>query len=260
MTNIAQKQADQNQNASVKSKGKSVDEAIKYGLAALNTTADQVDIEVINEGSRGILGIGAEDAEVKLTLKPELMPETDPVEETSPVLEVVAEDTSDAPETGDSFDADLAKHAEDILQELLTKMGVEATVSSRIGTDLVESDEEPPLTLDVSGEDLGLLIGRRGETLRALQFITRQILNKDAGRWVPAIVDVESYLVRRRRTLQQLATRMADRVVFSGRRVMMEPMPANERRIIHMQLRNHDKVYTQSTGEGERRKVVILPK
>jgi len=125
---------------------------------------------------------------------------------------------------------------------------------------LVDPGERPPLTLDITGADLGLLIGRKGETLRALQFVMRQILSKEAGRWVPVVVDVESYLVRRRKNLQQLADKMADRVVFSGRKVALEPMPAQERRIVHIQLRNHQHVYTNSVGEGERRKVVILPR
>ncbi len=258
MNSIDQKQAVQNQNASVKSSGKTVDDAIAKGLSVLNTTEDRVDIEIIKEGSRGILGIGAENAAVVLTLKPEPA-DLNPTSET-PVAETEAAATTASDDDAGGFDPELVQRAEQVLRELMAKMGVEATVSARIGADLVEDDEQPPLTLDISGADLGLLIGRRGETLRAIQFITRQILNKEAGRWVPIVIDVESYLVRRRKTLQQLANRMADRVVFSGRRVVMEPMPAQERRIIHMQLRNHAQVYTQSMGEGERRKVVILPK
>jgi len=259
MNSINQKQVVPNQNASVRSSGKTVDEAIANGLSALNTTKDRVDIEVVKEGSRGILGIGAEDAEVVLTLKPEPEPETPAVPDPAPETPVAEAEDNPNGDLGE-FDPELVQRAEQILRDLMEKMGIDATISSRIGTDLVEEDEHPPLTLDISGTDLGLLIGRRGETLRAIQFITRQILNKEAGRWVPIVIDVESYLVRRRKTLQQLANRMADRVVFSGRRVVMEPMPAHERRIIHMQLRNHAQVYTQSMGEGERRKVVILPK
>ncbi len=250
MNNMKQKPVVQNQNESVKSSGKTVEEAIADGLAQLNLTADQVDIEVVNQGSRGILGLGAEEAVVVLTPKT-----ANPVS----AAEAAADAASDPdPDTG--FDPALAQRAEAVLRELLAKMSVAGTVTSRLGTDLIDEGETPPLVLDITGSDLGLLIGRRGETLRALQFVTRQILNKEMGRWVPVVVDVESYLVRRRKTLQQLATRMADRVVFSGRRVVLEPMPAQERRIIHMQLRNHDQVYTESTGEGERRKVVILPK
>ncbi len=252
---MSQKQAVQNQNESVKSSGKTVEDAVAAGLAQLNLAEDQVDIEVVSQGSRGILGIGAEDAVVVITPKTTASSVPD---EPKPAEADTAEVVSSAAAEG--LDPELAQRAETVLQELLEKMGVPATVSARLGTDLADDDESPLLTLDIAGSDLGLLIGRRGETLRSLQFITRQILNKEMGRWTPVVVDVESYLVRRRKTLQQLADRMADRVVFSGRRVALEPMPAQERRIIHMQLRNHDKVYTESTGEGERRKVVILPK
>ncbi len=255
MNNMKQKPVVQNQNESVKSKGKTVEEAIASGLAQLNLTEAQVDIEIVNQGSRGILGLGAEEAVVILTPK---TAETTSVEsETSADESPVAADPN-ADDT--ALDPALAQRAEEVLRELLSKMSIDGTVTSRLGTDLIDDGETPPMVLDITGSDLGLLIGRRGETLRALQFITRQILNKEMGHWVPVVVDVESYLVRRRKTLQQLAMRMADRVVFSGRRVALEPMPAQERRIIHMQLRDHDKVYTESTGEGERRKVVILPK
>ncbi len=250
MNNMKQKPVVQNQNGSVESKGKTVDEAIANGLAALNLTAEQVDIDIINHGSRGILGLGAEEAVVRLTPK-----------ETAPVAEPVpAADPVPPAEADTGFDAALVGRAKEILQALLENMSLEGTVTSRLGTDLVDADDQPPLVLDIEGSDLGLLIGRRGETLQALQFVTRQILNKEMGRWVPVVVDVESYLARRRKTLQQLADRMAERVVSSGRRVALEPMSAHERRIIHMHLRNHDSVYTESTGEGERRKVVILPK
>ncbi len=213
------------------------------------------------------MGLGAEEAVVVLTPKPPA-----PSAEATTIAPPAANNgdpgnVSDEPAAAArnvppaaEIDVRIQERAKEILQTLLEKMSLKVDVSARIGYDLVEPDEIPPLTLDITGTDLGLLIGRRGETLRALQFVTRQILNKEAGQWVPVVVDVESYLVRRRKTLKQLATRMADRVVFSGRRVTLEPMPAQERRIIHIQLRDHDKVYTQSTGEGDRRKVVILPK
>ncbi len=248
MKNPAQNQLDQNQNESVKSSGKNVDDAIANGLAELNLTLEDVDVEIINQGSRGILGIGAEDAIVQLT------PKNISAEETA------NDETEPAETTEIGFDPELQKRAIDILGNLLEKMNVTAEINARLGDDLIAEGESAPLVLDITGADLGLLIGRRGETLRSLQFVTRQILNKEAGHWVPVVVDVESYLRRRKKTLEQLADRMAERAVFSGRRVMLEPMPAQERRIIHLQLRNHEKVYTQSAGEGEHRKVVILPK
>lgn len=249
---------------SVKSSAKTVETAINQALEQLNLSREQVDVEIISEGKSGIFGLGAEDAQVLVTPK---APSADIGGDASAlsnageiaadtVEEVIKEPAADS----DLIDPALQERAREILQDILARMSVTADVSARTGTDLVDPGERPPLTLDITGADLGLLIGRKGETLRALQFVMRQILSKEAGRWVPVVVDVESYLVRRRKNLQQLADRMADRVVFSGRKVALEPMPAQERRIVHIQLRNHQHVYTNSVGEGERRKVVILPK
>jgi spoIIIJ-associated protein len=157
-------------------------------------------------------------------------------------------------------DPELAELATDLLQGLLDHMQVHAQVSARVGDDLAEKGEEPSLILDVTGNDLGVLIGRRGETLRALQYMTRLMLSRKLERWEPVMVDVESYRVRRRRSLRQLAVRMAERVAFSQQRVVLEAMPANERRIIHIALRDHPKVTTKSIGEGDRRKVTIIPR
>ncbi len=255
---------------SVKSSAKTVEAAIDQALEQLNLSRDQVDVEIISEGKSGIFGLGAEDAQVLVT------PKAPDAGDDTPVLDSAAETAVEAAEEiinkskvsatretaadSDLIDPALQERAGEILQEILIRMSITADVSARIGKDLVDLGERPPLTLDITGADLGLLIGRKGETLRALQFVMRQILSKEAGRWVPVVVDVESYLVRRRKSLQQLADRMADRVVFSGRKVALEPMPAQERRIVHIQLRNHQQVYTNSVGEGERRKVVILPK
>lgn len=227
---------------------------------------NDVDVTVVSSGSRGILGLGAEDAVVRLTPKqPPTLADPSDSEDAPPAADAVAVDAPavEPAATDAKLDEqlpDVQQQAKDVLQSLLKHMNVPAEVTTRMGHDLVEPGERVPLTLDISGQDLGLLIGRRGETLYALQFVVRQILSKELGRWLPVLVDVESYLVRRRKTLQQLADRMADRVIFSGRKVTLEPMAAHERRIIHLQLRDHEDVYTNSVGEGDRRKVVILPK
>ena len=113
--------------------------------------------------------------------------------------------------------------------------------------------------LDVTGDNLGILIGRQGETLRDLQYIARLIVSRKLQRWANIVVDVGGYKRRRERILTELAGRMAERVVAEGRPVTLEPMPPHERRIVHMALRDHDLVRTESTGEGRRRKVVIFP-
>lgn len=244
---------------SVEISAKTVEEAIDLGLSELGLTRDQVEIEVVNPGRGGVLGIGAEDARVRIISaleKPPTDVESIPVEkeaETSvPSAEPVA--VLDLP------DPEIAELATDLLQGLLDRMKVRAQVKARLGDDLAEEGEEPSLILDVTGNDLGILIGRRGETLRALQYMTRLMLSRNLERWESVIVDVESYRVRRRRSLRQLANRMAERVAFSQQRVVLEAMPANERRIIHIALRNHPQVTTASIGEGDRRKVTILPK
>jgi len=144
------------------------------------------------------------------------------------------------------------------VEELLEKMGIEAAVHAYHG----EPDDErsrTPLMVDISGDDLSILIGPRAETLNALQYITNLIIGKELGRSVPLIVDVEGFRKRRRQQLQRLAQQMADQAVNSGRRQVLEPMPANERRIVHIELRSNPDVTTESVGEDPRRKVTIIP-
>lgn len=244
---------------SVEVSAKTVEEAIERGLSELGLTRDQVEVEVVHPGRSGVLGFGAEDARVRIVAMP-VKPPTDAesisveeeAETPAPSVAPVAE--SEVP------DPEIAELANNLLQGLLDRMKVRALVKARVGDDLAEEGEGPALILDVTGNDLGILIGRRGETLRALQYMIRLMLSRKLERWEPVIVDVESYRLRRRRSLRQLANRMAERVAFSQQRVVLEAMPANERRIIHIALRDHPQVTTTSIGEGDRRKVTILPK
>ena len=145
------------------------------------------------------------------------------------------------------------------IEELLEKMGFVATVTAYHG----EPDDERsrvPLMVDISGDDLSILIGPRAETLNALQYISSLIISKELGRSIPLVVDVEGYRKRRAQQLQRLAHNMADQAVKSGRRQMLEPMPANERRLVHIALRENPEVETESIGEEPRRKVTIIPR
>jgi spoIIIJ-associated protein len=138
-------------------------------------------------------------------------------------------------------------------------MHVRAEVSASFG----EPDDErsrTPILVDISGKDLSILIGRQAETLNALQYISGLIVSKEIGRNLTVIIDVQGYRKRREQQLRQLARRMADQAIKTGRRQMLEPMPANERRIIHIELRDHPQVSTESVGEDPRRKVTIIPK
>lgn len=244
---------------SVEVSAKTVEEAIERGLSELGLTRDQVEVEILHPGRGGLLGIGAEDAQVRLVALP-----VKSAIETQPARVEEKEEIQAAPRelvTGPGeFDPEVAELATELLQGLLDRMKVRASVIGRAGDDMAEEGEEPTLVLDVTGDDLGILIGRRGETLRALQYMTRLMLSRKLERWEPVVVDVESYRVRRRRQLRQLAARMAEKVAFSKQRVVLEAMPANERRIIHIALRDHPQVTTRSVGEGEHRKVTIIPK
>ncbi|MFQ5944907.1 MAG: RNA-binding cell elongation regulator Jag/EloR [Anaerolineae bacterium] len=218
---------------SVEATGRTVEEAIEHALEDLNATRDQVEIQVLTEGSRGMLGFVLELAEVRVTVvRPQAQPET-PLD----------------PEQQAAADA-----AQTILEKLMVGMGLPARVSRR-----PPRDPEDPVVLDVKGQDLGILIGRRGETLRALQYLTRIMATRQLGRYSEIVVDVDGYKARRERSLSQLARRMADRAIRDGKSVPLEPMPPHERRIVHVSLRDDDRVTTRSSGEGGERQVVIYP-
>ena len=154
-------------------------------------------------------------------------------------------------------DEELSTLAADLLRELVSLMGFQADVevSWQIPD---EGDGERYLLLDITGSDLRSLIGRRGETLNSIQYLIRLMINQRLRQWKNIVVDVEKYKERRVTQLTQLAQRMAIQVAESGRAVSLEPMPPNERRIVHLALRDHPEVYTQSSGEGDRRKVHIV--
>jgi len=156
---------------------------------------------------------------------------------------------------------DVTETAQDILEKLLELMGVSASVTPVSGF-ITEGEEGAPagITLDVNGDDMGVLIGRRGQTLACLQYLVRLIIGHQTMEWPPIIIDVEGYKRRRYEALQALASRMAEQVKERGMPFALEPMSAFDRRIIHLALKEHPDVTTQSSGEGEERKVVIIPR
>jgi spoIIIJ-associated protein len=158
-------------------------------------------------------------------------------------------------------ESDIAEVAKSILERLLAEMGVVASVILQAKAS-IEGEEEAtaPIALDIEGDDLGILIGWRGQTLSYLQYIVRLIVAHQTQAWVPIIIDVEGYKQRRYEALQALAWRLAEQVKVRGVPFSLEPMSAYERRIIHLSLADHPDVTTQSIGEGEARKVVILLK
>ena len=206
--------------------GKTVDEAIQVALEQLGASEDQVEVTVLKKGKSGVLGMGAEEAKIKVKL-----------------LTVPAEK------------ADIAKVASEVLEALIKAMKLVADVSVT-----QSATGELPVAVDIEGEDLGVLIGRRGQTLASLQYIVRLIVAEKLKMWVPINVDVAGYKKRRYESLQKLALRLAEQVKSKRRLITLEPMPADERRIIHLALTDHPDVVTQSVGEGEMRKVAILLK
>ena len=197
-----------------------VEQAIEKAEAQLGLNRDQFEVEVVREGKSGILAKG-EDALVRVT------PVTPPEKY---AVRVVTE----------------------ILDALLGLLDVTGKVE-------VLSDEIP-LALNIKGDDLGILIGRRGQTLACLEYITKLIVVGRLKTWLPLSVDVAGYKERRRDSLQRLALYLAEQVKSRRHSITMEPMPADERRIVHLTLADNPDVTTQSIGEGEDRKVVILLK
>lgn len=273
---------DQNEGKGLDVSAKSVEEAVEEGLAQLGLSRDQVDIEIIKEGKRGVFGLGSEEAQVRLTPKaqgpeeslqeadtplPESTVDTAAAQPAAPITDTTSapaqssERDRSAAETPDSEqEEDVAQLAKGFLSDLLRLMGVEAEIVIREDSDLVEDDDRQIPVLDITGKDLGILIGRRSETLRALQYMVRLMVSKQMRSWQPIIVDVESYRVRRRRSLRQMAETMAERAVTTRKKVVLEAMPAYERRIVHITLKDHPKVLTKSVGSDDNRKVTIIPK
>jgi spoIIIJ-associated protein len=244
----------------------SVEEAIQKGLADLGIRRDAVDVEILDEGARGFFGLGNRDARVRLTVKDLSSPEepdqdlaeiSRPAAGTAPRTSTAAVPSAMPSEDWEE-DNSLAITRETV-SELLEKMDIRAQVSAKYVED-EDGRGSQPIFVDIRGEDLSILIGSKAATLDALQYITRLIVSKELGKSTLVLVDVEGYRERRKRQLQRLARKMAEQALATGRRQVLEPMPANERRIIHIELRDHPDVTTESMGEEPRRKVTVIPR
>jgi spoIIIJ-associated protein len=252
---------------------KTVAEAVKKATQLTGRSEDDLQITVLSEGSRGVLGIGGQDAHILVSVRsaaaPEVVAAPDAVAAPAPPREAPVAASSavavhdEVEEAAASVDEEakaraappseeISDEARMVLLDLLDLMSMD--------TDVEIHQRDGNLVLEVVGEDLGLLIGRRGETLSALQFLLNLILAKRLKKWARVIVDVEGYRARREQTLSGLARRIAFRVRETGQPIALEAMPANERRIIHLALADNPHVSTGSVGEGDQRKVVISPK
>lgn len=259
-----------------------LEEAIENGLTTLGLARNEVIIEIVEEGSRGVLGLGARSAVVRLTplraptIRPAASKPVSPAEPARrapappapsrtpqpPVRAEQVQTTVETPPERPSVTTEEADEearvARDVLAELLAQMKIRATIHTE-RAEPADPGEEPPWVLNIRGVDLGVLIGRRGETLSALQYITRLIVSREIQRRANIVIDVEGYKERREDALRKLAKRMAEQVRKLGKTVTLEPMPPNERRIIHLTLRSDDTVTTESVGSGDDRKVTIIP-
>lgn len=257
-------------------------EAIHQALAQLGIGEDQAEITVLNEGSRGILGIGAEDARVRVSRRapapkpvaprpaarpPEPQERETPAATPRPAPAPVAAQPQEPPRPAQAAPSTMtvgqvSAVAQEVVLELLQEMGITARVNLRNVANRLDQplDGDNPIVLDIIGDDLGILIGRRGETLSALQLVTNLIVGRRTKEWARIVVDVEGYRLRREETLRSLAVRMAERVRYSRTPFTMEAMPAHERRIVHLALKGNVYVSTESHGEGEERRVTISPR
>jgi spoIIIJ-associated protein len=206
--------------AAIEIEGKSVDEAIQLACQRLNLPADQLNIEIVSQGSAGIFGIGTRKA--KILASPRQTPD----------------------------DSSLAD-AKAILEAILAHFSTPATVQA--------SWEEEQIKLDISTDGSGLLIGKRGQTLHSLQYIVNKIFNKQSSRKVHIVIDTENYRDRRRQALTEVALQLAGRAKKSGKPAISSPLSAYDRRIIHLALKDDQELRTKSKGEGSLRKVMVLP-
>ena len=237
------------------------EEAIENGLTQLGLTEEDVDIEILDSGSKGLLGIGGRQSRVKLMVKdpsstlPEVQSQFDEKPEKDDELDISMIKSVDQDSLTDEEKQNL-KVTKTVVEELLERMRVKASITPHY----VEPEDERDrrvILVDIQGNDLSILIGRRSETLNALQYITSLIVSKELNKWVPLMIDVQGYRERRNRQLRQLGRKMAEQAIQSGRKQVLEPMPANERRVIHLELRDHPQVFTESTGDEPYRKVTI---
>lgn len=255
---------------SIEKTGKNVDQAITRALIELGASKEEVEIEVIAKGSKGILGIGAKEAKVRVTIKEEF----EVKEEVKPVVEEArlkvedaqiqqdkAEEQSVNAEVKDSEDSiivspeeidDVIKRAEAFLNKLLKEMNVECSIDAQI----INNNR---INISLQGKNMGIIIGKRGETLDAIQYITNIVANKERTEYIKIMLDTENYRARREETLRKLAFKLSKKAQQTRRPVILEPMNPYDRRIIHSALQDNKYVKTHSEGREPFRKVVITP-
>ena len=245
--------------------GNDIEEAVALALRDLKVSREDVDVEVLEEPSKGVLGLGSKLAKVRVTIKEkeeqveEAVPEV--VETAAPQAEVQQEEEQPKKERKDASKrsiiaerpADLVEVDEhkalDFLKQTTADMGLDLSFKAQVN--------EENVYVDIAGKDAGSIIGKRGQTLDAIQYLTSLVVNKDSEKYIRVVLDAENYRQRREKTLQQLADRLAGKVVRTKKSVRLEPMNPYERMVIHAALHTNKRVKTRSEGEEPYRRVII---
>ncbi|WII37637.1 RNA-binding cell elongation regulator Jag/EloR [Paenibacillus thiaminolyticus] len=239
--------------------GKTIEDAIKNGLAQWKVAEDRVTVRVLEKPSRGLFGlIGVRPATVELTLleKPEA-----PAPAPSPAAEAKSEPAEEAavPSVDAAAEAEAGAEGPDPIEEA-SRFIIDAARAMGLEVEVSVHKRKDTVTFDISGPDLGLIIGRRGQTLDSLQYLTSLVANRYSKHHLRIILDAEQFRERRKKTLEALADRLANKAVRNRQDVVLEPMTAQERKIIHAKLQDHPKVKTYSKGEEPNRRIVISVK
>lgn len=243
---------------SVEKTGKTIDNAITDALIELGATTEEVDIEILEKGSKGFLGLGAKEARVRVTLK-EISNTQDNLKSATKedvLVEIKENLKQDKEEVKVDVDVDVnineaVELTKSFLDSVLKEMGIEATFETNVENDRVY--------LNISGEKMGMVIGKRGDTLDALQYLTNIVVNKGRNEYVKIMLDTENYRSRREETLRKVAYKFAKKATQTKKPVILEPMNPYDRRIIHSALQDSHHVKTHSEGKEPFRRVVITP-
>ena len=229
--------------------GSNVDEATNLALAELGLSLDEVTVTVLEEPSSGFLGIGQKPALVRVEKKKAPVKEKETIEEKlSKIKENKKNEVKEKKE--DKFTNVTSHKALNFLNELISDMGLTLSLKAK-------EDKEGTIFIDIDGKDSSTIIGKRGQTLDAIQYLTSLVVNKEEGPYIRVVVDCEGYRKKRERTLEQLALRLAAKVSKQKRPMKLEPMNPYERKVIHATLQNHPSVKTRSEGEEPYRRVII---
>ena len=231
--------------------GKTVEEATKIALEDLNVNLEEVKIEVVSPGKSGILGLGGEPAIINVDYNDKSKPKK--TTKSKPKAKVLKKPEKSISKELDDIDEETEKLAIDIVNYLLSSLKVEVKTFFRDKDDF----DTKSLYFEIEGDDSGLIIGRKGETLRSFEFLISFIIKRQLDKRVRVILDVEGYQERRRSNLVSIAESNAKKVIKYGKPIKMDPMSPFDRRIIHLALEKDKKVITESQGSGPRRQVVI---